>query len=422
MDDVAWADDGQDYYDDGATAAVSNHDQVFDVEEFDEIYANYAEARGKLNALRTARGFYSVVAVVEKPQTYEGGKKGKSPTRSQKGKGKSKQKMPHKPKRPSPDPKGRANAAGYGKKLCLRCGQPGHMARNCPTASADRKRKADDDEACHMVESYAPEGVFNMDDDDDETGEDVAVQDGGASSVLGSAKQIRKYLTFLMENGYGIHDIPVFECEKGFKYGNSMKEVTNRCILLPMFLGGRRIDVLTYVIQGAAPILIGRPLLEKLGLTVGYNKQLMRWPNQDWETAPRGFKGEYILHLGQDLRACRQREPDMVLMPEDIDDHIGQQVPMQTFLEESTEDVMIAADIADKEMSQHHDDAKQCNTHPAKDGTDHETEEPYGRVMRLQHHVLRKMETNLKLKVQNLDKILYASKSLDKDTRKPHVI
>jgi hypothetical protein len=36
--------------------------------------------------------------------------------------------------------------------------------------------------------------------------------------------------------------------------------------------------------------------------------------------------------------------------------------------------------------------------------------------------VLRKMETNLKLKAQNLGKILYASKSLDKNTHKPHVI
>ena len=52
------------------------------------VYANYAEARGKLNALRTARGFYPVVAVVEEPQTYDGGKKGKFPTRSSKGKGK----------------------------------------------------------------------------------------------------------------------------------------------------------------------------------------------------------------------------------------------------------------------------------------------------------------------------------------------
>ena len=62
------ADDGQDYYDDSASgASPTHHEAVFDVEEFDEIYANYAEARGKLNALRTARGFYPVVAMVNKP-------------------------------------------------------------------------------------------------------------------------------------------------------------------------------------------------------------------------------------------------------------------------------------------------------------------------------------------------------------------
>ena len=67
-DDAAmWADDGQDYHDDSASASPTHHEAVFDVEEFDEIHANYAEARGKLNALRTARGFYPVVAMVDKP-------------------------------------------------------------------------------------------------------------------------------------------------------------------------------------------------------------------------------------------------------------------------------------------------------------------------------------------------------------------
>ena len=112
----------------------------------------------------------------------------------------------------------------------------------------------------------------------------------------------------------------------------------------------------------------------------------------------------------------------MVLMPDDIDGHLGQPVPMQTFLEESLEDVLQAVDIPDKEVSMHHDDAKQCNTHPSQDGMDRETDEPHGRVMRLQQHVLRKMETNLKLKVQNFDKVLFSSKTLNRDSKSPHVV
>ena len=107
------------------------------------------------------------------------------------------------------------------------------MARNCPTASADRKRKAEDDDAIHMVELYATAGVDNMDDDDDdETGEDVAIQDDGAASVLGSAKQSRKYLTFLIENGYGIHDIFALNVRKASSMATAWRKSP-----------GRRIDV-----------------------------------------------------------------------------------------------------------------------------------------------------------------------------------
>lgn len=49
-----WADDGQDYYGDEAYYAESG-EAVYDVEEFDEVFANYQDAKAKLNALRTSR-------------------------------------------------------------------------------------------------------------------------------------------------------------------------------------------------------------------------------------------------------------------------------------------------------------------------------------------------------------------------------
>ena len=118
------------------------------------------------------------------------------------------------------------------------------------------------------------------DDDDDFVGGDIAQQDGGTASVLGSAWQIKKYLRFLLEEGFDTHSVPMCHCEKGFKYGKSPKGTTNRCEALPIFVG----DVLTYVIKGTAPILVGRPLLEQLRLTVDYQKKLMKWPDSDWET------------------------------------------------------------------------------------------------------------------------------------------
>ena len=67
----------------------------------------------------------------------------------------------------------------------------------------------------------------------------TAAQDGGAASVLGSRHYIRKYMRYLLENGYDVCEIDIFRCQKGFRHGNSEKEVTNLCALLPIHVGGQ---------------------------------------------------------------------------------------------------------------------------------------------------------------------------------------
>ena len=338
QDAEEWADGGEEYYAEDLAAYVdSGEAAVYDVEEFDDVHAAYQDAKAKLNALRTARGFFPVVAMIPERQSSPGRHKGSSNGRGKgkppKGKGK------QMPKGKAPNPKGRA-AAAMGKNLCLRCGNYGHHAKHCPIPPGDgKKRKHDDDAGVNMVESIdisksnavepndqvtaetdVPENDITTENDispantqvpvndmttedtyhidGDYVSDDTAMQDGGAASVLGSAWQIKMYLRFLLENGFNIHDIPMFHCEKGFKYGNSQKEITNQCIVLPTFIGNKRIDVLTYIIAGEAPILVGRPLLEQLGLTIDYMNKQMKWPDTDWETLPTGPEGEHLLHLG----------------------------------------------------------------------------------------------------------------------------
>ena len=81
-EDTFWA-DGDDYAEIGAD---DDYSEVYDVEEDDEIYAAYADAKAKMNQMRVSRGFYPVVAVVERQYTPG---KGKSQSSSPK-KGKSK--------------------------------------------------------------------------------------------------------------------------------------------------------------------------------------------------------------------------------------------------------------------------------------------------------------------------------------------
>ena len=396
-----WFDDGQDYYQDDPHSYA--HDPVFDVDEYDEIYTSYHDAKTKLNAMRMSRGFYPVVVALDGSSKGDGrakgstgaGKKGKSKGKTKSSKGK------------SPNPKGRASAAIGGKTLCLRCGQAGHWARNCPqAANADKKRKIEGAEDINMVMDVTPEECYNLDTEDgDYDSDDRAVQDGGAASVLGSSKQIRKYLRYLMEKGFDLNKIKVFECTKTFSYGNSQRETTTRCLYLPTFFGGKRIDVLTYVIKGEAPLLFGRPLLEELGLVIDYGEKKMKWPGMEWETVETGPRGEHLLRLGRDLERCRDDEPAMVMTPKDFEQHVKGELSISELMSDDTELVLVSTE---------HDDVSPCpvdanqelNT-PNPGGTIEVMNDP---VKRLHPHKLRKLIAQTEDVVRSMTKELELSR------------
>ena len=60
--DEEWDDVQSTYY--GSTVEdMPANDEVFDTEEFDRVYAAYADSKRQLNQLRVSRGFFPVVAV-----------------------------------------------------------------------------------------------------------------------------------------------------------------------------------------------------------------------------------------------------------------------------------------------------------------------------------------------------------------------
>ena len=358
--DAPWPDQGQDYYDEGEDQDPNT--EVFDVEEFDEIYASYADAKAKLNAMRTSRGFFPVVALVDKGagrSSSPGGKAGGKTRGKPKGKGKGKGKQLPK----GSTAKQRGQAAIGGRQVCLRCGQSGHWARNCPNGSSDPKKRrigdGDGDEVMMVAE------VFAMDQDDMNEEEPVshATQDGGASSVLGSFHSVRRYLLFLLEQGYDLNKIETFYCAKGFRYGNSETERATTCILLPAVLGGKRVKVLTYFIDGTAPILFGRPLLKKLGIAVDYGNSTMRWPGCPWRRLPLGPKGEHLLDLVEDKAMLfEESEADAIYMPDDFETHIDYQNPLSldavfTLTEATEPHVKFVENNGNRETASGHDDA-----------------------------------------------------------------
>ena len=238
-----------------------------------------------------------------------------------KGKSKGKSKSKGKGRGSSPPQEGSAKSRvkaffGGGRQLCVRCGAAGHQARNCPSQGNKKRKHEDGDDPVHMVETTTMMDYFT--DIPEDIPSDVAVQDGGAASFLGSFVQIRKYLRYLVDLGYDITTVQIYRCKKGFKYGNSEKEIATTCLMLPIFAGHRRRHVLCYAVGGSCPILIGRPLLEKLGLTVDYSKRKYKWKGQQWQNVQLGPKNEYLVRLAENCDELIYDIPE-ALIPEVLD-------------------------------------------------------------------------------------------------------
>ena len=332
--DSPWVDADEAYYED--EYPEDGPEEIFDVEEFDSVFAAYSDAKNRMNKLRVARGFFPVVAMVNgpmpggqpptSPSRTKGGKKGKG-KRAGASKGKGSKQGPVSPK----GAKARGKAA-IGRQLCLRCGQAGHWARDCPSAASDKKRKLESSQdEIMMVQDLGPDHfgeatVYAMDnedlDDDTQTCK-VAVQDGGAASVLGSRLYIKRYLRHLLEHGYDLNEVEIHPCRKSFRYGNSATEETNLCVMLPTVIGGRKRKILTYVIAGSCPILFGRPILARLGMTVDYAEQKMRWPGEEWLPIPKGERGEHLVVLDEDPSLLTSNtDYEEVLAPDDFEENV----------------------------------------------------------------------------------------------------
>ena len=189
-------------------ASFDEHSPAFDVGSWDEAYAAYLDARKRFNDLKLSRGYLPIVALQDsnlQPGTSSPSRSsgGGSP-KGKKGKGKPKGGKPNiykhdkAPMKPA-QPQQRAQAALQ----CLRCGQKGGFAANCPVnnqKNTPNKRPATESMAKHG------EGVLvSFMDKHGHERTDVAMLDPGASAFLSGYGPMSRYVKHLQWLPCGIH-------------------------------------------------------------------------------------------------------------------------------------------------------------------------------------------------------------------------
>ena len=273
------------YQNDDDAGTTADGAEIPWVEEYDQVYAAYLDARKRFSDLRLSRGFFPVVALgdpaagnltpgVLSPPGSPSSKGGKGKTKKGKGKG---GKVPSAnfkfnkfPAKPA-DPRGRAKTL-----TCLRCGQPGHFAAQCPVKSSSSSTGGGN-------KRPAPGPTESM--------------DPGASAFLCGYGPLRRYIDYLKACNFPVETIEFNRCCRKFCFGGDGESWSHWVVRLPMCLGGLCGRAQVFLIKGETPMLCGRPIIEALGIVLDFANKKIRFQDGPWTSATLGYHGEYLMPL-----------------------------------------------------------------------------------------------------------------------------
>ena len=349
-DDTYWQEDDEAFFYDAMSVDDSS---LFDTEDFDQVYAAYTDAKQRMQQLRQSRGFYPVVAMVDQRQMPLGSSttpRSPSPPSGKKGKGKKSKGKSTSSSSSGKGPTGKARAkdamAGMPEtRTCLRCGKVGHLAANCQTKTGSPKKRVLEDGdpllagmVFHQEHLQFEDAVEDLEQpvfyDAEEAyaqGEqlvraggwlteraDTAIQDQGASSFLMGTEYLLRYIRWLAAKGFDVSQLEFKRCDKAFRFGGDAEGHSRWMISLPVLIEGVPGRIQSYVIFGATPMLLGRPVLEKLQTIVDFGDNRMRIMGGPWKEIERGKQGAMLLPLCQNLHEADQlSQPVFDLRSED---------------------------------------------------------------------------------------------------------
>ena len=234
------------------------------------------------------------------------------------------------------DPKGRGRAALAA--ACVRCGSTSHKTAQCaqqatpkPSTTSSGKRQAvesmailTDETSLVMLEDAAGHEPERP---------DCAMLDPGASSFLMGSKPLARYVNHIQQLSYDISQLQLHRCQRTFHFGSDHQKVSSWTVKVPVYyLNGQHGLIQGFVLSGETPMLVGRPVIKALDMTIDFSQQRIRFGNDDWQDAVLGRHEEYLLDLTSTFDSEQLSwEPSFDLQ---LDEQLGDRGSYDEFLTE----------------------------------------------------------------------------------------
>ena len=241
--------------------------------------------------------------------------------------------------------------------VCHRCGKPGHFASQCKASSSSttptlaKKRTLEESDllltgtvllendlaqtndqvpkivmACENVTPH--ENVMTLENDlvpiefydceeffeceDAYSSSDVlvaehewlvppemAIQDQGASSFLIGTEYILRYLAWLQLLGFDLSKLEFKKRSKHIKFGGDANGHARWLLSVPTYINGKAGFIQAYIIFGATPPLLGRPVMERLQAVVDFGAYKMQILGSDWLPIEKGRQNTMLMRLAR---------------------------------------------------------------------------------------------------------------------------
>ena len=240
-------------------------------------------------------------------------------------------------------------------KMCARCGQKGHWRPECPNL--------------HEPMTDQPEEVALV------SCPGFGVLDSGCGRTIIGAQTLLELEKLLVQRGLSSPES--FSEIHQFKFGNGAVETSHQVVALPVWLAGRRGVIKASVVKGAAPLLISRAALKKLGAQLDFQNDKLLLFGSSVPLQVNGA-GQYVVSLFEEPSEGKdavQEFAEIMTVGEPSDEGSSQEESSADVHSQADDRLELEPEIPVAEPMQVHvwvqeDSGVSVSPHVSKDGLD----------------------------------------------------